>query len=279
MELSEEELRLLEQMERALVEEDPKLASTLRGTSFQRAARRRMILGGVILVAGIGLLIVAVLLDVNAVVQTDRRCPRLRRDARRRDPRADLRPRTRRPGAQGACLRPHRLRRRRRRSSAPPQPPAVGQPLHGAHGGAVASPPRARLLTPPADRALCPSPPGASTGHCVGCGVVRAARRDEPRAGARSLACRTTCPLAARAGQPTSSSTVRLVSGSTGVSGAGRRDARAGRHDVRRPTTEAGHQAARRTSRGVTPAASGCLDELGLARANRSAVKVSGSRA
>jgi len=31
--LSEEELRLLEQMERALVEEDPKFASTLRGSS------------------------------------------------------------------------------------------------------------------------------------------------------------------------------------------------------------------------------------------------------
>lgn len=70
MELSEEELRLLEQMERALVEEDPKLASTLRGTSFQRAARRRMILGGVILVAGIGMLIVAVLLDLSATLQT-----------------------------------------------------------------------------------------------------------------------------------------------------------------------------------------------------------------
>ena len=70
MELSEEELRMLEQMERALVEEDPKLASTLRGTSFQRAARRRMIVGGVILVAGIGLLIVAVLLDLSAIVQT-----------------------------------------------------------------------------------------------------------------------------------------------------------------------------------------------------------------
>ena len=70
MELSEEELRLLEQMERALVEEDPKFASTLRGASFQRAARRRMVLGGVVLVAGIGLLIAAVLLDVNTVVQT-----------------------------------------------------------------------------------------------------------------------------------------------------------------------------------------------------------------
>jgi VIT1/CCC1 family predicted Fe2+/Mn2+ transporter len=70
VELSEEELRMLEQMERALVEEDPKLASTLRGTSFQRAARRRMILGGAILLGGIGLLIVAVLLDLTAVLQT-----------------------------------------------------------------------------------------------------------------------------------------------------------------------------------------------------------------
>ena len=70
MELSEEELRLLEQMERALVEEDPKLASTLRGTSFQRAARRRVVLGGVILLAGIGLLVVAVLLELSAVIQT-----------------------------------------------------------------------------------------------------------------------------------------------------------------------------------------------------------------
>ena len=70
MELSEEELRLLEQMERALVEEDPKLASTLRGTSFQRAARRRAILGGVILVVGIALLIGAVILSPGALVQT-----------------------------------------------------------------------------------------------------------------------------------------------------------------------------------------------------------------
>ena len=62
MPLSEEEARLLEQMERALVEEDPKLASTLRGTSFQRAARRRAILGGVVLAAGIGLLVGAVLM-------------------------------------------------------------------------------------------------------------------------------------------------------------------------------------------------------------------------
>ena len=70
MELSEEELRLLEQMERALVEEDPKLASTLRGTSFQRAARRRMVLGGGILLVGVGALIGAVLLGDNPLVRT-----------------------------------------------------------------------------------------------------------------------------------------------------------------------------------------------------------------
>ncbi|QIX26352.1 DUF3040 domain-containing protein [Nocardioides sp. JQ2195] len=56
MPLSEEELRLLEQMERALVEEDPKFASTLRGTSFKQAARRRAILAGVVFVIGIAVL-------------------------------------------------------------------------------------------------------------------------------------------------------------------------------------------------------------------------------
>jgi hypothetical protein len=54
--LSEEELRLLEQMERALVEEDPKLASTLRGTSLRRSARRRAILAGVCFAVGIAVL-------------------------------------------------------------------------------------------------------------------------------------------------------------------------------------------------------------------------------
>ena len=56
MPLSEEELRLLEQMERALVEEDPKFASTLRGTSLRRSARRRAIIAGVVFVLGIAML-------------------------------------------------------------------------------------------------------------------------------------------------------------------------------------------------------------------------------
>ncbi len=56
MPLSEEELRLLEQMERALVEEDPKLASTLRGTSLRRSARRRAILAGLVFAVGVAVL-------------------------------------------------------------------------------------------------------------------------------------------------------------------------------------------------------------------------------
>lgn len=56
MPLSEEELRLLEQMERALVEEDPKFASTLRGTSFKRAVRRKAIIAGVVFALGIVML-------------------------------------------------------------------------------------------------------------------------------------------------------------------------------------------------------------------------------
>ena len=56
MPLSEEELRALEQMERALVQEDPKLASTLRGTNLRRAARRRALLAGICFVAGLGVL-------------------------------------------------------------------------------------------------------------------------------------------------------------------------------------------------------------------------------
>ena len=56
MALSEEELRTLEQMERALVEEDPKFASTLRGTSLRRSARRRAIVAGVAFFVGIAVL-------------------------------------------------------------------------------------------------------------------------------------------------------------------------------------------------------------------------------
>src|SRR6478736_8543090 len=65
--LSEEELRLLEQMERALVEEDPKLASTLRGTSFRRAARRRAVVAGICFVIGVVVLMTGAIAQLTVV--------------------------------------------------------------------------------------------------------------------------------------------------------------------------------------------------------------------
>ena len=67
MPLSEEELRALEQMERALTEEDPKFVSTLRGTTARRSARRRAILAGVVFVVGIALLMAGVTTKLWAV--------------------------------------------------------------------------------------------------------------------------------------------------------------------------------------------------------------------
>jgi hypothetical protein len=65
--LSEEELRALEQMERALVQEDPKLASTLRGTNLRRAARRRAILAGVCFVVGLGVMMAGAVQRITLV--------------------------------------------------------------------------------------------------------------------------------------------------------------------------------------------------------------------
>ncbi|WP_395694711.1 DUF3040 domain-containing protein [Nocardioides sp.] len=67
MPLSEEELRLLEQMERALVEEDPKLASTLRGTAFRRSARRRAIIAGVCFALGVAVLMTGAVSQITVV--------------------------------------------------------------------------------------------------------------------------------------------------------------------------------------------------------------------
>jgi hypothetical protein len=65
--LSEEELRLLEQMERALVEEDPKFASTLRGTSLRSSARRRAIVAAVCFVIGVGVLMAGAVSEIYPV--------------------------------------------------------------------------------------------------------------------------------------------------------------------------------------------------------------------
>jgi len=55
--LSEEELRLLEQMERALAAEDPKFVSALQGRTLRRVARMRTIAAGVVFLGGVGLLL------------------------------------------------------------------------------------------------------------------------------------------------------------------------------------------------------------------------------
>ena len=52
MPLSEEENRLLEQMERALAEEDPRFVSALEGRNLVRAARLRIVLAVLVCIAG-----------------------------------------------------------------------------------------------------------------------------------------------------------------------------------------------------------------------------------
>ena len=56
MPLSEEELRLLEQMERALAAEDPKFVSALQGRTLRHVARMRTIAAAVVFVGGVALL-------------------------------------------------------------------------------------------------------------------------------------------------------------------------------------------------------------------------------
>lgn len=67
MPLSEEELRLLEQMERALVDEDPKFANTLRGTAFGRSARRRAIVAGIAFATGVAVLMSGAIAAIPAL--------------------------------------------------------------------------------------------------------------------------------------------------------------------------------------------------------------------
>lgn len=57
MALSEEEQRLLAQMEAALAADDPKLVNTMRGTNLRRMHRRRAALAGVAFFGGLALLI------------------------------------------------------------------------------------------------------------------------------------------------------------------------------------------------------------------------------
>jgi hypothetical protein len=60
--LSEHEQRLLEQIERALVDDDPKFASTVRTGDRRLRARRKLQLGAVLVVAGLGVLVLGAVL-------------------------------------------------------------------------------------------------------------------------------------------------------------------------------------------------------------------------
>jgi len=62
MPLSEHEQRLLEQMERQLYADDPKLASTLRGGATGAHNRRKLVGGVVGILVGLGLLLAGVAL-------------------------------------------------------------------------------------------------------------------------------------------------------------------------------------------------------------------------
>jgi len=63
--LSEEENRLLAQMERALAAEDPKFVSTLRGRTLERTARLRAIAAGIVFLVGIVLLMGGVIAQMT----------------------------------------------------------------------------------------------------------------------------------------------------------------------------------------------------------------------
>ncbi|HEY1971572.1 MAG TPA: DUF3040 domain-containing protein [Pseudonocardia sp.] len=60
MPLSEHEQRLLDQIERALIAEDPKFASTVRAGRLGRPTRRRRLQGLVLFLLGLVLLVVGV---------------------------------------------------------------------------------------------------------------------------------------------------------------------------------------------------------------------------
>ena len=60
MALSEEEQRLLDQMEAALAAEDPKLVNAMRGTGLRRLHRRRAAVAGVAFFGGLTLLVLGI---------------------------------------------------------------------------------------------------------------------------------------------------------------------------------------------------------------------------
>ena len=169
MPLSEEELRLLEQMEQALAQEDPKFVSTLRGSSLERVARMRTIVAGAVFVLGVGMLmggtisaqiwlgvlgfvVMLASATIGIAAWRGRHVPQQQPQRSGEDQLFDFddssRPfdvieggrsgrsrRTRRPGGEAAT--PARQQARQ-----------AGQ-LHAAHGAALGAPPQPGLLSSP----------------------------------------------------------------------------------------------------------------------------------
>ena len=67
MPLSEHEQRLLDQIERALYQEDPKFASTVRATDLRTHMRRRLRRAALVLALGFGLLMAGVVTQQYAI--------------------------------------------------------------------------------------------------------------------------------------------------------------------------------------------------------------------
>ena len=67
MALSKDEQALLDQMEAALAQEDPKLANALRGTTGRRLHRRRAALAGIGFLAGVACLVVGMVVRLPAI--------------------------------------------------------------------------------------------------------------------------------------------------------------------------------------------------------------------
>jgi hypothetical protein len=70
MPLSENEQRLLEQIERALVEDDPKFANAVRATNPRTYLLRRVRRSAVLFVLGLGTLLVGVVLNKPPLIVT-----------------------------------------------------------------------------------------------------------------------------------------------------------------------------------------------------------------
>ncbi|MGH3358357.1 MAG: DUF3040 domain-containing protein [Nocardioidaceae bacterium] len=67
MPLSEEEQRLLQQLEQALAAEDPSLASTLRGSKMRARNRRQAIASALGFILGVGILMIGVIATLTVV--------------------------------------------------------------------------------------------------------------------------------------------------------------------------------------------------------------------